>query len=303
MQQVIFLMGPTASGKTALAIELTKRLPCDIISVDSAMIYRGMDIGTAKPSHEELASAPHRLIDIKDPIESYSAADFCVDAKREIDSILANGRIPLLVGGTMMYFHALQNGLSELPSADETIRKKIYQEADQLGWPSLHQRLAAVDPVSASKMSPQDSQRISRALEVYEITGQALSSLWNKRVDPLPYSIVPLAIMPADRAALHQRIAQRFHAMMQQGFLAEAEHLYRRGDLHTSLPSIRCVNYRQAWDYLAGNVSLAEFEQKAIVATRQLAKRQITWLRSWPKVVAMDGKLSDLLAHAMSTLG
>lgn len=296
-------MGPTASGKTALAIELTKRLPCDIISVDSAMIYRGMDIGTAKPTREELATAPHRLLDIKDPAETYSAADFCTDARREIDHIIAAGRIPLLVGGTMMYFHALQQGLSDLPSADEQIRARIYAEAAQVGWPVLHARLQTIDPASAAKFSVNDSQRIARALEVFEITGQPLSALWDKRVPPLPYPILPLAIAPADRAILHQRIQQRFLVMMQQGFLAEAERLYRRGDLHPALPSIRCVNYRQAWEYFDGRSTRSEFEFKAIVATRQLAKRQLTWLRSWPNVHWLDSQTADLPGQVMRLLG
>jgi len=302
LQKVIFLMGPTASGKTALAIELAKHFPCDIISVDSAMIYRSMDIGTAKPSLEEQAVAPHRLIDIKDPSESYSAAEFCADARREIDAILAQGRIPLLVGGTMMYFHALQNGLSALPSADEIVREKLYAQAKELGWPVLHERLMGVDPEAAQKISPNDSQRISRALEVYEITGKPLSSLWDKRIDPLPYPILSFAIAPKERSVLHERIAKRFQIMMEQGFLKEAEALYQRGDLNPELPSIRCVNYRQAWDYFEGQSTFDEFEYKAIVATRQLAKRQITWLRSWPNVHWLDSLSENLLAELMNTI-
>ncbi len=277
----IFLMGPTASGKTDLAIALRQTLPVEVISVDSALIYKGMDIGTAKPSKAELALAPHRLIDILDPSESYSAMNFREDALREMADITASGRIPLLVGGTMLYYKALLEGLSPLPSADPVIRAEIEAKAEQIGWNGLHSELSAIDPIAGNRINPNDSQRINRALEVFYITGKTLTELTAQQGDSLPYNVLQFAIAPQDRAVLHQRIEQRFYKMMELGFQQEVEKLRARGDLHKDLPSIRCVGYRQMWEYLDGDVSLDEAIYKGICATRQLAKRQITWLRGW----------------------
>ncbi|MFZ7230648.1 tRNA (adenosine(37)-N6)-dimethylallyltransferase MiaA [Avibacterium avium] len=279
--RAIFLMGPTASGKTDLAIKLRQHFPVEVISVDSALIYRGMDIGTAKPNVEELTLAPHRLIDIKDPSESYSAANFRQDALREMADITAQGKIPLLVGGTMLYYKALLEGLSPLPSADENLRQEIEQKAAQIGWNGLHQELAKIDPISAQRINPNDSQRINRALEVFYLTGKSLTELTEQKGEALPYAITQFAIAPQDRQILHQRIEQRFHKMIEQGFQQEVEKLYQRGDLHADLPSIRCVGYRQMWEYLQGDYDHDEMVFRGICATRQLAKRQITWLRGW----------------------
>ncbi|OBW94181.1 tRNA dimethylallyltransferase [Gallibacterium genomosp. 3] len=277
----IFLMGPTASGKTGLAIQLSKQLPCEIISVDSALIYRGMDIGTAKPTPQELAETPHRLIDIKDPAESYSAADFRLDALQAMQEISDNGKIPLLVGGTMLYYKALLEGLSPLPQANPEIRSQIEEKAQKFGWQALHQELTKVDPQSASRIHPNDPQRINRALEVYYLTGKSLTELTEQKGEPLPYQLLQFAIAPQDRSILHQRIELRFQQMLEQGFIQEVEKLYQRKDLHLDLPSIRCVGYRQAWEFLQGKYDYDEMVYRSICATRQLAKRQITWLRGW----------------------
>ena len=277
----IFLMGPTASGKSALAMELVQRLPCDIISVDSALVYRGMDIGTAKPTAAELAVAPHRLIDLLDPTQAYSAADFCRDALREMAAITAAGRIPLLVGGTMLYYKALLEGLSPLPEADPQIRSHIEAEAQDVGWAALHQQLLELDPVAGARIHPNDPQRLSRALEVFRITGKTLTELTQQQGSELPYRTLQYAIAPSDRAVLRQRIAERFDAMLAQGFEAEVRQLFERGDLTPDLPSIRCVGYRQMWDYLAGVIDYEEMRYRGTVATNQLAKRQLTWLRRW----------------------
>lgn len=296
-------MGPTASGKTDLAIALVERLPCEIISVDSALIYRGMDIGTAKPDAETLACAPHRLIDILDPAESYSAARFRDDALREMAEITAAGRIPLLVGGTMLYYRALQQGLSQLPKSDPEVRTRIEAEAAERGWQALHRRLAEVDPESAARIHPNDPQRLSRALEVYELSGQPLSVLWREQErSSFPYRAVKLAVAPADRTLLHQRIALRFGMMLQQGFVEEVEALYRRGDLHPELPAIRCVGYRQVWSYLAGEWDREEMAQRGIIATRQLAKRQFTWLRSERELAWFDALSDKLVEKALKFL-
>ncbi len=279
--KAIFLMGPTASGKTDLAIALRKSLPVEVISVDSALIYKGMNIGTAKPSREELAKAPHRLIDILDPAESYSAMNFRADALKEMAEITASGRIPLLVGGTMLYYKALIEGLSPLPSADIEVRAKIEQKAAEFGWGALHKDLMAIDPISANRINPNDSQRINRALEVFYITGKTMTELTTQQGESLPYDVLQFAIAPEDRAVLHQRIEQRFHKMIELGFEQEVRKLFERGDLNIDLPSIRCVGYRQMWEYLQGDISLDEAIFKGICATRQLAKRQITWLRGW----------------------
>ena len=277
----IFLMGPTASGKTDLAIQLRSSLPVEVISVDSALIYKGMDIGTAKPSKEELELAPHRLIDILDPSGSYSAMNFRADALREMADITAQGKIPLLVGGTMLYYKALIEGLSPLPSADENIRAELEQKAAQQGWAALHTELTKIDPISAARINPSDSQRINRALEVFYITGKSLTELTEEKGEALPYDFVQFAIAPQDRYILHDRIEQRFHKMIELGFQAEVEKLYARGDLNINLPSIRCVGYRQMWEYLQGDYDHEEMIFRGICATRQLAKRQLTWLRGW----------------------
>ena len=277
----IFLMGPTASGKTDLAIQLRQQLPVEVISVDSALIYRGMDIGTAKPSKAELALAPHRLIDICDPAESYSAMNFRHDALREMQDITAQGKIPLLVGGTMLYYKALLEGLSPLPSADEKVRSEIEAKAALIGWGGLHQELGKIDPISAQRINPNDSQRINRALEVFYLTGKTLTELTAQKGEALPYDILQFAIAPEQREVLHLRIEQRFHKMIELGFQQEVEKLYRRPDLNENLPSIRCVGYRQMWEYLRGDYDHDEMVFRGICATRQLAKRQITWLRGW----------------------
>lgn len=302
--RAIFLMGPTASGKTDLAIKLHQRFPVEIISVDSALIYRGMDIGTAKPNAEELAQAPHRLIDIKDPNESYSAANFRQDALREMADITQRGKIPLLVGGTMLYYKALLEGLSPLPAADEGLRQEIEQKAEEIGWNGLHQELAKIDPVSAQRINPNDSQRINRALEVFYLTGKSLTELTEQKGEALPYDISQFAIAPQERQVLHQRIEQRFHIMIEQGFQQEVEKLYQRGDLHADLPSIRCVGYRQMWEFLQGEYDHQEMVFRGICATRQLAKRQITWLRGWKSPLTWLDSLQpeNALAQITQTL-
>lgn len=286
---VIFLMGPTASGKTALAMQLAAEYPIDIISVDSALIYRGMDIGTAKPTKAELAITPHRLIDIRDPAEVYSAAEFRRDALAEIESSLAKGRIPLLVGGTMMYFKALLEGLSPLPPADPVIRQEIEERAALSGWQAIHEELARVDPISAARIHPNDPQRLNRALEVYLISGKTLTELTEQKGHAFPYQVQQYAIMPSSRAILHNRIEARFHSMIEQGFEDEVKKLMARGDLHVDLPSIRCVGYRQMWQYLQQEIDHNTMVFQGVCATRQLAKRQITWLRSWESLIWLDG--------------
>ncbi|WP_275555680.1 tRNA (adenosine(37)-N6)-dimethylallyltransferase MiaA [Mixta sp. Marseille-Q2659] len=295
--KAIFLMGPTASGKTALAIALRQKLPVELISVDSALIYRGMDIGTAKPGAEELALAPHRLLDIRDPSEAYSAADFRRDALAEMADIVSKGRIPLLVGGTMLYFKALLEGLSPLPSADPAVREQIEQAAREQGWEALHRQLCEIDPVAGARIHPNDPQRLSRALEVFFISGKTLTELTKTAGEALPYDVVQFAIAPASRELLHQRIALRFEQMLASGFEAEARALFARGDLHTDLPSIRCVGYRQMWSYLEGEINYDEMVYRGVCATRQLAKRQITWLRGWQNVHWLD---SDHPAEALN---
>lgn len=279
---VLLLMGPTASGKTQLALELSRRLPLEIVSVDSALVYRGMDIGTAKPSAQEQAACPHHLIDIIDPLERYSAAQFCADAERLIDEIHARGRIPLLAGGTMLYYKALLEGLSELPPADPALRAELDRQAAQSGWPAMHARLAALDPVTAARLAPNDAQRIQRALEVCLKSGRPMSELCTR---PAPgdrrWRALNLALVPAERSWLHQRIAQRFEHMLAAGFLDEVAALRRQyPTLDPQLPSMRCVGYRQAWEFLDGACSQSELRERGIAATRQLCKRQLTWMRS-----------------------
>jgi tRNA dimethylallyltransferase len=276
----LFLMGPTASGKTALACTLSDRFAVDLVSVDSALVYRGMDIGTAKPDAATLARYPHRLIDIRDPAEPYSAADFRLDAVAAMQDITAQGRVPLLVGGTGLYFRALQQGLSRLPEANAAIRERLSAEAASVGWPALHARLAERDAAAAARIGPNDAQRIQRALEVIELTGRPLSEQQQGGSGQrFPWRVLKLALLPADRGPLHARIAQRFDAMLADGFLDEVRQLRARGDLHADLPAIRAVGYRQAWEYLDGQTDAAEFRDRGVFATRQLAKRQITWLR------------------------
>ncbi len=300
----IFLMGPTASGKSALAMELVRHLPCDIISVDSALVYRGMDIGTAKPTAEELALAPHRLIDIIDPLDAYSAADFRRDALREMADIVAKGRIPLLVGGTMLYYKALLEGLSPLPEADPGVRAQIELEAATQGWAALHAELCRIDPVAGARIHPNDPQRLSRALEVFRLTGKNLTELTQLQGDPLPYRTMQFVIAPSDRAWLRERIALRFDTMLAQGFEREVTRLLQRGDLNPSLPSIRCVGYRQMWDYLTGVLSYDEMRYRGIVATCQLAKRQMTWLRGWSHPLHwLESTASDNLAVMLRDIG
>lgn len=284
---VIFLMGPTASGKTDLAIALRQHLPVELISVDSALVYRGMDIGSAKPDAQELAAAPHRLIDIRDPSEPYSAADFCADAEREIADIHAQGKIPLLVGGTMLYFKALLDGLADMPEADPDVRAQIERDAEAFGWAYVHQQLADVDPEMASEIHPNHSQRLSRALEVYRVSGKTMSELRRQQAQNTrpPFSerfnLVQIAMAPRDRSVLHERIVVRFKKMLAAGLLDEVQALYKRGDLHSDLPAIRAVGYRQVWDFIEGRLSHEDMLERGIIATRQLAKRQLTWLRGW----------------------
>jgi len=292
---VVLLMGPTASGKTGVALALAKVFPVEIISVDSALIYRGMDIGTAKPSATELAQVPHHLIDILDPAESYSAAQFRADALRLIGEIQGRGKLPLLVGGTMLYFKALRGGLDVLPKADATLRAQLDAEARRDGWPALHARLAQVDAATAARLAPNDAQRIQRALEIYELTGTPMSSLFQQRTPQKNlHRYLPLALEPSDRAVLHQRIEQRFDAMLTGNFLEEVRALWARGDLHPSLPSMRCVGYRQAWEYLEGSCAAEDMRARSIAATRQLAKRQLTWLRSMEDRTVFDCLRADL---------
>ena len=306
MGPAIFLMGPTASGKTALAMELVQQFPCDIISVDSALVYRDMNIGTAKPTAQELAVAPHRLIDICDPHESYSAARFCEDALREMQKITRQGRIPLLVGGTMLYFRALEQGLSPLPQADAAVRERLLAQAGELGWQAMHDRLAVIDPAAAARIHPNDPQRIQRALEVYEVSGKSMTELQQLHGKPiLPYSIIKLVQAPWSREILRERIAQRFELMLQQGFESEVRDLVKRYALTPDLPSMRSVGYRQMLMYLQGDYSYEEMREKGITATRQLAKRQLTWLRKEQNAVWLkqDGDAANMIQRWIKTQG
>ena len=292
---IICLMGPTASGKTALALQLAKQLPVEIISVDSALVYRGMNKGTAKPTAAELAQVPHHLIDIRNPEEPYSAAEFAKDATLLVAEIQARGCIPLLVGGTMLYFKALQQGLAPLPSADLAVRAALEVDLATYGVEMLHQRLAAIDPESAARIHPHDPQRIQRALEVYQTTGQPLSALYAQQEVLAVKEMVNIGLMPQERSLLHQRIAQRFQAMLDAGFLDEVQQLYKHTALNADLPAMRAVGYRQAWAYLQGEYDLASMQAKAVAATRQLAKRQMTWLRHWPAIQLFDCFAEDLV--------
>lgn len=305
----IFLMGPTASGKTDLALQLADKLPCDIISVDSALVYKGMDIGTAKPSPEILKQYPHALVDILDPIEAYSAADFSKDALLAMEKSASQGRIPLLVGGTMLYYKALLEGLATMPSADPIIREQLEQKIKAEGVTALHNELQKIDPIAAKRIHPNDPQRLMRALEVFLITGKTLSEHYQQQNETkkeynhaLPYTIVQFAIAPVERYILHQRIEQRFKAMLAQGFIEEVTTLKARGDLHAELPSIRAVGYRQVWDFLAGKLDFENMQERGIIATRQLAKRQFTWLRSWQEINWLDSLAKNNLPILLSYL-
>ncbi|PZW63495.1 tRNA dimethylallyltransferase [Pseudomonas sp. URMO17WK12:I1] len=301
----IFLMGPTASGKTDLALALARVLPCELISVDSALVYRGMDIGTAKPDRATLEAFPHHLVDIRDPSEAYSAADFRRDALAAMADITARGRIPLLVGGTMLYYKALLDGLADMPGADAEVRAELEARAEQEGLAALHAELQAVDPQSAARIHPNDPQRLVRALEVFRVSGMTMTQLREQQSEAaaesggLPYTVAQLAIAPAQRQILHERIAKRFDLMLEQGFVAEVERLHQRGDLHGEMPSIRAVGYRQVWDHLEGRLSAAQMRERGIIATRQLAKRQFTWLRSWQNVQWLDSLDCDNLPRAL----
>lgn len=303
----VAIMGPTASGKTAAALAIARTRPVEIISVDSALVYRGMDIGTAKPSPDELAAVPHHLIDIIDPLEAYSVMQFREDAIRLVGEISARGALPLLVGGTMMYFKGLTDSLDELPTADPALRAQLDAEAASIGWPGMHARLRTLDPVTAERLKPNDAQRINRALEIIALTGQPMSALLGKRDKPeLPFDLLSFALEPSDRAVLHRRIATRFDAMLGErddaGLVAEVARLRARGDLSPALPSIRCVGYRQTWDYLDGKISRAELRELGIIATRQLAKRQITWLRAMPERIVIDCLGTDPTGELMAQL-
>lgn len=303
----IFLMGPTASGKTDLALQLVRELPCEIISVDSALVYRGMNIGSAKPSAQILEQYPHHLVDILDPAESYSAAQFRHDALAAMAEISERGRIPLLVGGTMLYYKALTEGLASMPAADAKVRAALEQQAAVEGLAVLHAQLQQVDPVSAERIHPNDPQRIIRALEVWQVSGQSMTEHRQQQTiqklttngGHLPYNVATFAIAPQQRSVLHERIAMRFQQMLEQGFVAEVEALWSRGDLHADLPSIRAVGYRQVWAYLQGEYSYDEMIERGIIATRQLAKRQFTWLRSWQDLYWLDSLSCDNLSHTL----
>lgn len=321
----ICIAGPTASGKTDLAIALSKHLPVDVISVDSALIYRDMNIGTAKPSEDELAETPHRLVNIVEPTESYSVARFYDDALSEMREITSRGRIPLLVGGTMMYYRVLREGIASMPSADEKVRTEINAVAAEHGWPHVHSLLAEVDPQSAERIKPNDQQRIQRALEVYRVSGKSLTQHWEAQasdskniplstgnnseadytisgasIPPVPYRLLSFAVSPSDRKVLHERIAQRFRAMLRHDFQTEVEGLRARGDLSLDLPSMRCVGYRQMWEYLDGEYDYERMIEKGIIATRQLAKRQLTWLRRWDNVEWLETGNKNNLNHILN---
>ena len=296
--KAVFLLGPTASGKTAVALELARRFPVEIVSVDSAQVYRGMDVGTAKPDAATRARVPHHLIDIVDPTESYSAGRFRDDALRLAREIGARGRVPVLAGGTMLYFRALTRGLADLPPAQPRLRRELEERAAMHGWPALHAELARADPSAAARIEPMDSQRIQRALEVYRHTGRRLSDFHAQDAQPLPFEALRISLEPSDRAVLHRRIEERFRAMLEAGLVDELRALRERFALHAGLPSMRCVGYRQAWDVLEG-APQRELEARGVAATRQLAKRQLTWLRAMDDVERLDCLRPDLAAAAI----
>ena len=304
----VAIMGPTASGKTAAALAIARRIPSEIISVDSALVYRQMDIGTAKPTPAERAEAPHHLIDILDPLDAYSVAQFRKDTLRLVAEIAGRGKLPLLVGGTMLYFKGLADGLDELPGADPALRARLEADAADIGWPAMHARLRALDGATAARLAPNDAQRIQRALEIIALSGKPMSELLALREKTvLPFDLVSFALEPGERAVLHRRIATRFDAMLDEdqpggGLLGEVELLRRRGDLHPGLPSMRCVGYRQAWEYLDGRIDHAALRETGVIATRQLAKRQLTWLRSMPERIVIDCLEADPAAAMLRHL-
>ena len=302
--KALFLLGPTASGKTALAMHLADRFPVEIVSVDSALVYRGMDIGTAKPDAETLYEYPHHLIDLISPMDAYSVAQFFRDALRVMSQISARGRIPLLVGGTMLYVKALFEGLSDLPRGDADLRATLEARAGQLGWPAMHAELAQIDPLTAARLKPTDAQRIQRALEVFHLTGSAISALQMRATRPhdFPYAALQIGLIAGERSVLHERIAARFDAMLDAGLIEEVISLRRRYQLAAEMPSMRCVGYRQTWQFLEGEIDKKTLREKAIAATRQLAKRQLTWLRSMPDVSPMDCLQSDLHAVVVAKI-
>ncbi|MFC3853913.1 tRNA (adenosine(37)-N6)-dimethylallyltransferase MiaA [Salinispirillum marinum] len=311
MKPIICLMGPTASGKTGLAVELAKQLDGEVISVDSALVYRGMDIGTAKPTAKEQQGIPHHLLDIIDPSESYSVSAFRDDAMALIKDITARGKQPILAGGTMLYFRGLLSNLAPLPPAQAELRADLERRGEQKGWASLHAELTRLDPDAAAGIHPNNRQRLVRALEVCLSTGQPLSALWQEKAPMLPagevapdfpWPVAQFAVQPLERTTLHQRIEQRFDAMLAQGFEAEVRALYERGDLHVNHPSIRCVGYRQMWDYISGNLSWDEMRAQGLAATRQLAKRQLTWLRGWRNLTSFDTLSPNLRAEVVARL-
>ncbi len=301
---LLCIAGPTASGKSAAARAIAQKWPCEIINVDSATIYRGMDIGTAKPSIEERASIHHHLLDILDPIESYSAAAFRRDALACVEKIRARGRLPVLVGGTMLYFKALREGLNDLPTADPEIRKELESRAVEIGWPGMHAQLRMIDPLTAARLAPHDSQRIQRALEIWRISGKTMSELLSapEQTDK-PLATVTLSLEPTERSNLHQRIASRFDQMLEEGLVEEVQALRARGDLHQDLPSVRCVGYRQLWSMLEGDVTPVQAKEQAVAATRQLAKRQLTWLRSLPDRITVEADTDATLDQTLTIVG
>jgi len=300
---IVFLMGPTASGKTDLAVRLLEKFPFEIISVDSALVYKGMNVGTAKPSPEFLAKAPHHLIDICDPAESYSAARFAEDANHLIQLIENKGKIPLLVGGTGLYFRALQQGLSDLPAADPQIRERLAREAQEIGWAALHSRLATLDPEAAQRINKNDQQRIQRALEVCELTAQPMSALFRQKISYIDrHHVLKLVIAPQDREVLRSRIAQRFETMLDAGLIDEVKQLFQRSDLNLESPAIRSVGYRQVWHYLTGEWDYPQMVERGIIATRQLAKRQLTWLRAEQNAQWFDSEAPDLIQQVSNVI-
>lgn len=302
MLDAVLILGPTASGKTALGVSLAKTLNSEVISIDSALIYRGMDIGTAKPTVEERQGVIHHLIDIRDPFDTYNAADFVRDCYQKIQEIKSRGKLPLIVGGTMLYAKAIKEGLNEMPSTDLTIRAQIEEQAAQLGWPGMHELLAQVDPITAARLNPNDSQRISRALEVYRQTGQALSVYQARQTKQCPYRFLTLGLVPADRALLHKRIEQRFQLMIEAGFLDEVRSLMRHPNFSREAPAMRAVGYRQAIDYLLGECDWDRFFLAGVAATRQLAKRQLTWMRSMPDLLSIDPFTQDAYSVALKAI-
>lgn len=303
----VCLLGPTASGKTSLAIEIVQRLPCEIINVDSAQVYREMNIGTGKPDAQTLLRAPHRLIDILDPAQAYSVSQFREDALQAMASVHDSGRIPLLVGGTMLYFKALRDGLANMPGADEGVRAEILQLAEEQGWAAVHARLSSVDPESALRIHPNDPQRLQRALEVFMISGKSMTALHREEAagvnhNDIPFDLHFFSIQPGLRSVLHEKIALRFHQMIKDGLVEEVEKLFRRGDLDLTMPSMRAVGYRQVWQYIAGELSFDAMVERGIIATRQLAKRQVTWMRSWDELRNFDSENPETLDLVLKSI-